>query len=93
MSLKTRASQLEREICACVHAQSCQTVVTAWTVAHQAPLSKGFSRQEYWSGLPFPTPGESDPGAEPVSPALAGRFFTIALPRQLKGRLANVKGY
>ena len=51
-----------------------------WTVAHQAPLSMGFSRQEYWSGLPFPSPGElPDPGIEPeslVSPSLAGRFFT-----------------
>ena len=54
--------------------------VTPWTVAHQAPLSIGFSRQEYWSGLPFPTPGDlPDPGIKPTSlrsPALAGRFFT-----------------
>ena len=51
-----------------------------WTVAHQAPLFTGFSRQEYWSGLPFPSPGDlPDPGVEPKSPAslvLAGRFFT-----------------
>ena len=45
--------------------------VTPWTVAHQAPLSMGFSRQEYQSGLPFPPSGDlSDPGVEPVSPAL-----------------------
>jgi len=45
--------------------------VTPWSVALQAPLSMGFSRQEYWSGLPFPTPGDlHDPGIEPVSPAL-----------------------
>ena len=45
--------------------------VTPWTVAHQAPLSMGFSRQEYWSGLPFPSPGDlPDPGIEPRSPAL-----------------------
>ena len=45
--------------------------VTPWTVAHQAPLSMGFSRQEYWSGLPFPSPGDlPDPGIEPGSPAL-----------------------
>ena len=44
--------------------------VTPWTVAHQAPLSMGFSRQEYWSGLPFPSPGDlPDPGIEPESPA------------------------
>ena len=53
--------------------------VTLWTAAHQAPLLMGFSRQEYWSGLPFPSPGDlPDPGIEllsPMSPALAGRFF------------------
>ena len=42
-----------------------------WTVAHQAPPSKGFSRQEYWSGSPFPSPGDlPDPGIEPKSPTL-----------------------
>ena len=58
-----------------------QFFVTPWTVAYQAPPSMGFSRQEYWSGLPFPSPGDlSDPGIEsrsPVSLALAGGFFTI----------------
>ena len=50
--------------------------VTLWTVAHQAPLSMGFSRQEYWSGLPFPSPGNlSDPGVKHKPPALAGGFF------------------
>ena len=45
--------------------------VTPWTVAHQAPPSMGFSRQEYWSGEPFPSPGDlPDPGIEPGSPAL-----------------------
>ena len=51
-------------------------------VAHQAPLSMGFSRQEYWSGLPCPPPGDlPNPGIEPVSltfPALAGGFFTTS---------------
>ena len=48
-----------------------QPFVTPWTVAHQAPLSMGFSRQEYWSGLPFPSPGDlPNPGIEPRSPAL-----------------------
>ena len=43
--------------------------VTPWTIAHQAPLSMEFSRQEYWSRLPFPTPGSlPDPGIEPTSP-------------------------
>ena len=53
-----------------------------WTVAHQAPLSMGFPRQEYWSGLPLPPPRDlTDPGVEPaslVSPALAGGFFTTS---------------
>ena len=50
-----------------------QFFATPWTVACQAPLSMGFSRQEYWSGLPFPPPGDvPDPGIEPVSLVLAG---------------------
>ena len=57
---------------------------TPWTVARQAPLSTGFSRQDSWSGLPFPSPGDlPDPGIEPtspVSPALAGGFFTAEPP-------------
>ena len=49
---------------------------TPWTVARQAPLSMGFSRQEYWSGLPFRSPGDlSDPGIEPGSPRIGGRLF------------------
>ena len=52
-------------------AQRVQLFVTPWTVAHQALLSMGFSRQEYWSGLPFPSPGDlRSPGIEPRSPAL-----------------------
>ena len=48
---------------------------------HQAPLPTGFSRQEYWSGLPCPPPGDlSDPGMEPASPALADGFFTTEPP-------------
>ena len=57
-----------------MHAQSLSCVrlfVTPWTVAHQAPLSVGFSSQEYWSGLPFPPPGDlPDPWIEPMSPVL-----------------------
>ena len=53
-----------------------------WTVAYQAPLSMGFSRQGYWSGMPFPSPGDlPDPGIEfecLMSPALGGRFFKIS---------------
>ena len=50
---------------------------TPWTVAHQDPPSMGFSRQEYWSGLPFPSPGDlPDPGIEPRSPALQADALT-----------------
>ena len=52
-------------------AKSCLTLVTPWTIAHQAHLSMGFSKQEYWSGLSFPSPGDfPDPGVQPGSPAL-----------------------
>ena len=58
----------------------CLTLVTPWTVACQAPLSIGFSRQEYWSGLPFPSPGDlPDPGIKPRSPALQADSFPIEL--------------
>ena len=51
--------------------QSCPTLATPWTVARQIPLSMGFPRQEYWSGLPFPSPGDlPNPGIKPMSPAL-----------------------
>ena len=76
-------------VCLCVCVLFCCLVVsdsfvTPWTIAHQAPLSMGFPRQECWSGLPFPFPGDlPDPGIEsvsPASPALAGRFFTTEPP-------------
>ena len=54
---------------------------TPWTVAHQAPLSMGFPRQEYWSELPFPSPGDlPHPGIKLRSPSLASRFFTTTPP-------------
>ena len=73
-------------MCVCVCVQSCFShvwlFVTPWTIAHQTPLSLGFSRQEYWSGLPCPPPGDlPDPEMEPESlksPALAGEFFTTS---------------
>ena len=69
-------------LCGRAKSPSCDRLIaTPWTVAHQAPLSMGFSRQEFWSRLPFPSPGGlSDPGIEPTSPALAGRFFTLTPP-------------
>ena len=58
-------------ICGDLVAKSCPTLVTPRTVAHQTSLSIGFSRQECWNGLPFPSPGDlPDPGIEPGSPAL-----------------------
>ena len=58
-----------------------QLFAIPWTVACQAPLSMEPSRQEYWTGLPFPSPEElPNPGIEPPSPALAGRFFTTVSP-------------
>ena len=63
----------------CVCVQSCiQLLETPWIVTLQAPLTMGFSRQEYWNGLPFPTPRDlPNPGIES---ALAGRFFTTTPP-------------
>ena len=61
-----------------------------WTVAHHAPLSMGFSRQEYWSRLPFPSPEDlPDPGIEPRSPALQARCFTIWATREVHDVLCN----
>ena len=68
--------------------------VTPWTVAHQAPPSMGFSRQEYWSGLPFPSPGDlSDPGIEPRSPALQADTWTSEPPGSPKCHLAQFMYY
>ena len=71
--------------CTCAQSLSCvRLFATPWTVACQPPLSTGFSRQEYWSGLPFPPPEDlPEPRIElmcPASPALAGRFFTTEPP-------------
>jgi len=61
----------------------CLTLATSWTVACQAPLYMGFSRQEYWSGLPFPSSGDHpNPGIEPKSPALQAD----SLPTELRGK-------
>ena len=63
---------------------------TPWTVAYQAPQSMEFSRQEYWSGLPFPSPGNlPNPGIEPGSPALQAD----ALPSESPGKVPGGKEY
>ena len=67
--------------------KSCLTLAAPWTVAHQAPLSMGFSRQEYWSGLLFPSPGDlPNTGLEPGSPALQAD----SLPTELWGKHKNL---
>ena len=65
-----------------LHTQLCPTLCDPMDyIAHQAPLSMEFSRQEYWSGLPFPTPGDlPDPGVESASSALAGGLFAFVPP-------------
>ena len=74
----------ENQLCTCMCAQSfspVQLFVTPWTVARQAPQSMEFSRQEYWSGLPCPTPGGlPSPGIEPATPVLASGFVTSEPP-------------
>ena len=67
---------------ACAQLLSCdQLFATPWIVAHWAPLSMGFSRQEFWSGFPFLPPGDlPNPGIKPSSPSLAGIFFTTEPP-------------
>ena len=73
----------------CMHTislHSCPHLMTLWTVAHEALLSMGFSRQGYWSGFSCPPPGDlPDPGIEPkslMSPALADRFFTTSATQE-----------
>ena len=76
--------------CMCVLVSRVQLFVTPWTIACQGPLSMGFSRQEYWSGLLCPPPGDlPDPGIKPqslMSPVLTARFFTT---ESLKATLLN----
>ena len=68
------------QACSIPSVMSVWLFVTLWTVALQAPLSVGFSREEFQSGLPLPPPGDlPNPGIEPTSPALAGGFFTTGL--------------
>ena len=70
-------------MCVLSHFSCVQLFAIPWTAACQTPLSMGFSRQEYWSGLPFPTPGDlTDPGIKPASlksPALASGFFSTRI--------------
>ena len=68
--------------------------VTPWTAASQAPLSMRFSKQDYWSGLPFSSPGDLlDPRLEPTAPALAGKFFTTEPPGNPRLRATGEEQY
>ena len=79
---KTKYSQYYFALFVCLVAQLCPTLCDPWTVARQPPLSVGFSRQEYWSGLPCPPPGNPPhPGIIPRSPALQ----TDSLPSKPQG--------
>ena len=82
----TTVEALYLTFCCCGSALYCcvQLFASPWAVALQAPLSMGFPRQEYWSGLPFPSPGDiPSPGMESTSPELAGGFFTTEPPGKL----------
>ena len=84
-----RALGLEQVVCVCVLAQSVQLFATPWTVAHQAPLSMEYSRQECWSGLPFPPPGDlPDPGTDLVS-LVSPALKTDSLPTAPPGKPMN----
>ena len=66
--------------------------MTPWIAAHQAPLSMGFSRQEHWSGLPFPSPGDlPNPGVKPGSPALQADSLATELQEKLRGSISLAK--
>ena len=74
---------------ACLVFQSCLTLCNPWTVARQAPLSMEFSRQEHWSRLSFPPPGDlPDPGIEPASP-IAPALQADSLPSEPPGKLQH----
>jgi len=67
-------------VCVCSVIWSCPTLCNPMDWSHQAPPSMEFFRQEYWSGLPFPSPGDlPNPGIKPPTPALAGRFFATSI--------------
>ena len=83
---------IKKSYCCCLVTKSCLTLATPWTIGRQAPLSMGFPRQEYWSGLPFPSPRDRpSPGIKPTSPALAGGFFTIEPPGNPLKKFSNNK--
>ena len=84
-------------VCMYAHSLShAQLFVTPWLIAHQVSLSMEFSKQEYWSGLPFPTPGNlPNPGSKPTSPTsptLEGRFFTNCATLKILRKKTKARG-
>ena len=77
---------MPKHVCVLSHFSSVKLSMTLWSIAHQAPLFMGFSMQEHWKGLPFPSPGYlPKPGIKPTSlmaPGLAGGFFTSSTTRE-----------
>ena len=82
-------------MCVLSHFGHIQLFVTLWTVAHEAPLSMGFSRQEYWTRLPCPSSGNlPSPGIKPtsfLSPVLAGGFFTTSATCEAQANLTKIQ--
>ena len=87
--MKGFISQVTVHVCMLSHFSCVQLFVALWTIVHQAPLSMVFSKQEYWSGLPCPLPGDlPNPGIKTAClgfPALAGRFFTTNATSEAPG--------
>ena len=96
-SLEEKLWQTSGGVCVCVCVKSLSRVrlfATPWTVAHQTPLSIGFSRQEYWSGLPFPSPGDlPNPGIEARSPALQADALSSEPPGKPRQHIKNQRHY
>ena len=87
VSLSTTKNPGSYSMCVCVSCSVISKSATPWTTAHQAPVSMGFSRQEYCSGLPFPSPGDlPNPRTESRSPALWTDPLQFELPRKLLNR-------
>ena len=92
--MSQRALHCGMRVCMLNYCTRVQLFATPWTVAHQAPLSMGFSRQEHWSRLPYPPPGDLNPGIEPTSlasPALAGGFFTTKATQKAPSSVGRAK--
>ena len=91
-STKKRSDIYFKGMCVLV-VQLCPILCDSWTGAHQTPLSMGFSRQEYWSGLPFPPPGDlPKPGIEPTS-AVSPASQVDSLPAEPSGKPKSISFY